>query len=499
MGHSHNPVLRIEGIHKEFPGTKALTDVSIDFYAGEVHTIMGENGAGKSTLMNILSGVFPPTEGKIYLEGQPITLQNPRHARDMGISIVHQELSLCPHLTVSENMFIGRLPKTSRGLIDRKKLFQETRDRLKLFHSDIHPDDIVGELSVSQQQIIEISKALTSHCKVLILDEPTSAMTEQEAAHLFDIIADLKKQGIAILYISHKFKEIFEISNKISILRDGHFIGTYPRKDLLPDQVVNLMVGRDIKQIYPEKNPDIGPTIFRVENATKKGVFHQIHFQLHQGEVLGIFGLMGAGRTELARSLCGIDEMDSGQIWIEQEKVKLKTVNDAIQKGLVYLSEDRKTEGLFMDRSIKQNIVAANLKAIADRVFVNAAKEEKLAQSFSSLLKVRYSHLDQKIHGLSGGNQQKVMIAKWLSLSPKIMIMDEPTRGIDVGAKAEIYQLLRSFANEGKGVIVISSELPEIIGVCDRILVMHQGEILGELTENQMTEEEIMKYASGIV
>lgn len=492
-------ILQVKDIHKVFPGTKALSKVSLEFYAGEVHAVVGENGAGKSTLMNILSGVFPPTEGQILLEGEEVQFQNPRQARERGIAIVHQELSLCPHLTVGENMFIGRLPKSKLGLIDRNKLREEAKGVLRRFKADIDPDDLVGDLSISEQQVAEIAKALTMDCKVLILDEPTSAITESEANNLFQVIDELRANGISIIYISHRIKEIFMISDRISILRDGRYIGTYRAEEVTSDQVVQLMVGRELKNIYPPKSTGGKKEILRVENLSREGVFHQIRFTLYEKEVLGIFGLMGAGRTEMSRALCGIDHKDSGQVWLNGEPVVIDSVNQAKRQGIVYLTEDRKTQGLFLDFSVKRNIVSSNLQAVSSGLFIDPVREKEVAKHFSEKLNVKTPSLDQSIGSLSGGNQQKAMIAKWLSTNPKVLIMDEPTRGIDVGAKSEIYKMLRGLADEGKGIIVISSELPEVIGMCDRVLVMHQGRIVGEVSGEEINEEKIIRMASGIV
>lgn len=498
MPKDNQPVLRVKGIDKVFPGTKALSDVSMEFYKGKVHAIVGENGAGKSTLMNILSGVFPPTKGQIFLEGQEVKFQNPRQAQEMGIAIVHQELSLCPHLSVSENIFIGRLPKSKWGFIDRKKLREDASKILSNFKAEIDPEDLAGNLSVSEQQIVEIAKALTMDCKVLILDEPTSALTESEANNLFELIAELKDKGISIIYISHKLKEIFMISDHISVLRDGHYIGTYPAKEVTPDQVVQYMVGRELKNIYPPKSTPGKKEILRVKNLSKSGVFNQISFSLYEKEILGIFGLIGAGRTEMSRALCGIDPKDSGEVWLNGNPIVMDTINQAKQHGVVYLTEDRKTQGLFLDMSIKRNIVSSNLQAVSSGLFIDPDKEKNTATHFSKMLNVKTRDINQHVVSLSGGNQQKTMIAKWLSLNPKVIIMDEPTRGIDVGAKSEIYKLLRRFVNEGRGVIVISSELPEVIGLCDRVLVMHHGRIVGQVTDEQINEEEIIRLASGI-
>ncbi|MGB0090719.1 MAG: sugar ABC transporter ATP-binding protein [Planifilum fulgidum] len=499
MVQDHRPILQVREIHKVFPGTKALSNVSMEFHAGEVHAVVGENGAGKSTLMNILSGVFPPTEGQIILEGEEVRFQSPRQAQEKGIAIVHQELSLCPHLTVGENMFIGRLPRSRLGFVDRNKLREDAKKMLEAFKADIDPDDLAGDLSISEQQVVEIAKALTMDCKVLILDEPTSAITESEANNLFEVIRELRGKGICIIYISHRIKEIFSISDRISVLRDGHYIGTYHTEEMTPDRVVQLMVGRELKNIYPPKSTRGKKEILRVENLSREGVFHQIRFTLYEKEVLGIFGLVGAGRTEMSRALCGIDPKDSGQVWLDGKPVAIDSVSQAIQQGIVYLTEDRKNQGLFLDLSVKRNIVSSNLQAVSSGLFIDPVKEKKMAEHFSEKLNVKTPSLDQSIGSLSGGNQQKAMIAKWLSTHPKVLLLDEPTRGIDVGAKSEIYKMLRELADDGKGIIVISSELPEVIGICDRVLVMHQGRIVGEVSGERINEEEIIRLASGIV
>nr|WP_272899233.1 sugar ABC transporter ATP-binding protein [Caldalkalibacillus salinus] len=475
-----------------------MTDVNLDIYAGEVHALMGENGAGKSTLMNILSGVFPPSEGQILLEGREITLENPKDAQEKGIAIVHQELSLCPDLSVSENIYMGRMPVNQFGIVNQRKLYQQTKELLAMFKTKIDPSTPIGELSVSEQQVVEIAKALSFDCKVLILDEPTSAITESEANRLFEVMLSLKQKGIALVYISHKFNEIFSIADRISVLRDGHDVGSDVTPNLTPDKVVSMMVGRELTDTYPDKVGATEKELLRVEKLEKEGVFHDIQFSLYQNEILGIFGLMGAGRTEMVRALCGIDDKDDSQVWINEKQVDIHNINEAKKHGLVYLTEDRKSQGLFLDMTIKGNIISADLNAVSAKGFIQRQRESQRAQEYAHMLNVKMQSVNQDIGSLSGGNQQKALIGKWLSIQPQILILDEPTRGIDVGAKAEIYKLLRSLSTEGKGVMVISSELPEIIGLCDRVLVMHEGAIVGEVQKDGLNEKDIMTLASGI-
>ncbi|MFS8501710.1 MAG: sugar ABC transporter ATP-binding protein [Caldicoprobacter sp.] len=489
-------LLRLEGITKTFPGTVALDDVSFSVNRPEIHAVVGENGAGKSTLMNVISGNLQPDKGEIYFEGQKVKIRSPRDAQNLGISIVHQELALCPHLTVAENIYIGRLPQTAGKMVDYDRLNRMSQEVLSLFDRvNIKPTDRVADLNVAQQQIVEIAKAITLNCKLLILDEPTSALSEADAAVLFKIIKDLKAKGISILYISHRLREIFELADRITILRDGKYIATLNAAETNPDQVVSLMVGREIKEMYPPKSSKIGREIFRVENISSEKVY-DVSFALHEGEILGFAGLVGAGRTELAQTICGILPRRSGEIYLEGKSLEIKSFEDAIKNRIGYVTEDRKQFGLFLRLPVAYNVSAIHLKYDGSGLLIDRQEERNLTREFVKRLNIKATSYLQLVMSLSGGNQQKVMIAKWLAINPKILILDEPTRGIDVGAKAEIHNLLRELAQNGIGIILISSEMPEIIGMCDRVLVMREGRITGELSGHQITEENIMQLAA---
>lgn len=489
-------LLEAVGVTKVFPGTVALNKVNLKVKRGEIHALCGENGAGKSTLMNIIGGLIPPTEGKIIFEGKEVTLNNPREAQEIGIGFVHQELSLCEHLTVAENIFIGRLPRKG-DVIDFHKLYEDADAILAKFGAGFSSRTIVSNLNVSEKQIIEISKAVSLNCKFLILDEPTSSLTDRETEKLFSITRDLKARGIGILYISHRMPEIFALCDRVTIFRDGNYITEFDIKDIIVDDIINAMVGRKIETMYPPKTTFIGEEILKAEHLTRKGVFNDISFTLRKGEILGFAGLVGAGRSEVMRSMCGIDPLTSGDIFINGKKMNFKCYKDSINAGMSYITEDRKLQGLFLEMSIKNNISSANLQGISKGIFVDEKKESSLAMEYVNKLSIKISSVDSPINSLSGGNQQKVMLGKWLSIKPKIIIMDEPTRGIDVGAKAEIHKFLRQLSNEGVGVIIVSSELPEVMGVCDKIVVLHEGQMRGCLSSDEFSEELIMKYASG--
>lgn len=491
-----NYLLEAVDITKEFPGTVALDRVSIRVRKGSVHALCGENGAGKSTLMNIIGGVYKPTAGKIYWNGSEVRLGTPRDAKELGIGFVHQELVLCEHLTVAENIFLGRLP-ANFGKINHTGLLKDTDEVLKKFGVAFSGSDMVEDLNVSEKQIVEIAKAISGDAKLLILDEPTSSLTDKETKRLFEIINELKTQGISILFISHRMREVFEICDRITVLRDGKLVGEFNTSDVTPNDIIRTMVGRTIENIYPDKGDQFGDELLCVKNFSRSKVFRNINFSLYQGEILGFSGLVGAGRSEIMRSLCGIDPFDRGEIYISGQKVNFRNYSDSIHNGIVYSTEDRKKEGLFLAMNTPNNISAADLRQISDNIFLNKAKEISLAEKFVEKLDIKIATLPTPVMSLSGGNQQKIVISKWLAIQPKIMIMDEPTRGIDVGAKSEIHKLLRNLANQGIGIIIVSSELPELIGVCDRIIVIHEGEISGELLADEFSEETIMQYAAG--
>ncbi len=492
--------LRAKDINKQFPGTKALSDVCFDLREGEIMALVGENGAGKSTLCNIFGGILQMDSGEIELFGESVSHFTPRDALNAGIGFVHQELSNCLNLTVAENVFIGRLKgfHNKLGMVDYKRLNRETAILLKKFNSKVQPEQKMGELKVADQQVVEIVKSLSINCKILILDEPTSSLTETEIETFFKLINDLKQRGISIIYISHRMEEIFELSDKVTILRDGHFIDTLNISETTAGEVVGKMVGRVISKFYPPKSEFIGDVILEAKNLTIKDLFDDVSFTLKKGEILGFAGLIGAGRTEAICGMCGLRKLDSGEVIMNGEKLKIRSYSDAIKKGIAYLTEDRKIQGLFLRMKLKQNICATNLKKITKGLLINNKKESKYAVEYVDKLDIKTSSVENQVNYLSGGNQQKVMFAKWLYTQPKVFALDEPTRGIDVGAKSEIHNMLRDLCDQGKGIIVISSELPEIIGLCDRVIVMHEGKVVGEVTSDEINEHKLVRMASAI-
>jgi ribose transport system ATP-binding protein len=494
-------ILEVEGIDKVFPGTKALNKVNFKLRRGEIHAVAGENGAGKSTLMNIIDGIYQPTAGEIRINGQKVVIKNPLHAHELGIGFVHQELAVCPHVTVAENVYMSAINTSKKWFVDYKELYRKTSEVLKPL-KQMKPDAYVKDLGISSQQLIEIAKSLTLDCKILILDEPTASITEQETEALFNIMQDLKNKGISIIYISHRMAEIFSQCDRVTILRDGTYTGTWDVKEATPEGIVNKMVGRTLEDLYPQKtqepleNPEI---MLEVNNFSDNNRFSDINFGLIKGEILGISGLIGSGRTELAETICGLREKTSGDITFKGTKIEIKNYRDCINKGIVYLSEDRKRNGLFLKLSVAKNISALDVDQISTkRGLLNVNKEKEQANNSVKQLRIKCPSVNTPASSLSGGNQQKVVIGKMLTVNPQIIIMDEPTRGVDVGAKTEIYALLRKLTEQGIGVIVISSELPEIIGLCDRVLVMHEGKQNGIVSGKDLTEEKIIHLASGI-
>jgi ABC-type sugar transport system ATPase subunit len=490
----------MKGISKTFPGVKALDEVTFEVSRGEVHALVGENGAGKSTLIKILSGVYSQDSGEIIYKGNVVQINNPRQAQDLGISTIYQELNLCPNLTVMENIFLGNeKAKTIFKYIDEGQLIKKCSGYLKLLESDINPRTPVALLSVAQQQIVEIAKSLAYESEIIIMDEPTSSLTIHDTKKLFEIIHRLKEQGRSVIYISHRLEEVFEIADVVTVLRDGILIGTKPVKQLNYGDIVKMMVGREIESKYIrtriDKSLEDKELLLEVEGLAKKDLFEGISFNLKAGEILGFSGLVGAGRTELMKALFGLIKLDSGIIKVKNVEQRFKTSKDAIRSKIGMTSEDRKSESLFMNFTIKENITIAYLGSITKFGYISSSKENKFAQEFIERLNIKPPKLDFPTFTLSGGNQQKIAIAKWLIMEPEILIMDEPTRGIDVGAKAEIYKLIRSLAEIGKGVIFVSSELPEILSLADRILVMNKGKLVGEFLNKDATEEKIMQLA----
>jgi ribose transport system ATP-binding protein len=490
-------LLEVKDVTKVFPGTRALHKVKLQVKKGEIHALCGENGAGKSTLMNIIGGVFPATEGSLIFDGTAIAPKNPREAQHIGIGFVHQELSLCPHLTAAENIFIGRLPR-KLDMIDFRKLWDDADAILAQFSANFSSKKMVSELTVSEQQLVEIGKSISLHCKLLILDEPTSSLTDKETAKLFEVARNLKDKGISILYISHRMAEIFELCDRVSVFKDGAYVSTMNTGEVNADDVIRAMVGRELGQLYPPKSDciDRQTEILKVENLGGSK-FRNISFSLYKGEILGFAGLVGAGRSEIMRGLCGIDSIGSGTITLKGEHKKFSNYRDAVTNGICYLTEDRKKSGIFSVMSIKDNMISANLKGVSRGIWFDHELGNKLVDTYVKRLNIKIPGVDYPIMSLSGGNQQKCLVGKWLSVNPRVLIMDEPTRGIDVGAKAEIHNLLQDLASQGMGIIIVSSELPEVLGVSDRIAVIHEGTLMGILSGEDATEEKVMTLASG--
>ncbi len=488
----------MEGIDKSFPGVHALNQVHFDLYPGEVHALVGENGAGKSTLMKVLTGVFPKDAGHIYYKGKEVEIPNPRAAQLLGISIIYQEMELMPHLTVAQNIYIGREPRRGfRFLLDEKEINRKAEELLSSLHIDIDPRTRVADLTVAKQQMVEIAKALSYNAEVLIMDEPTSALSETEVEELFETIRHLKNNGMGIIYITHRLEELKEISDRITVMRNGQYIDTLPTKDASLDRIISLMVGREIYETKRNREKEDEEVVLEVRNLSRGKAIRDVSFKLKKGEILGFAGLLGAGRTEVARAIFGADPIDSGEIYIRGKRVHIKSPTDAVKYGIGYLSEDRKRYGLMLGMDVEDNIVIATLERFLGRLgWVKKARTSEEAQRRVEELEIKTPSLQQKVRYLSGGTQQKVVVAKWLTRNCDILIFDEPTRGIDVGAKSEIYKLLNELAESGKSIIMISSELPEILRMSHRIIVMCEGRITGELIAEEATQERIMQYAT---
>ncbi len=491
--------LQMNNITKRFPGVLALSNVSFNLRRGEVHALLGENGAGKSTLMKILSGVYRPDEGEIIFENNTVHFSSPLEAQNLGITIIHQEFNLFPDLTVEENIFIGReFCKNNRWQLDAKTQRAQVSEILTKLNLKIKPDSRVADLTVAQQQMVEIAKAISVNAKVLIMDEPTAALTESEIDSLFRVTRLLKEQGTGVVYISHRLEELALIADRATVMRDGEYIATVDYETVQINDLITMMVGRKLGDIYPRRPPFTGTQkVLEVKNLQRKEVLYDINFSLNRGEILGLSGLMGAGRTELARAIFGADPTDGGEVWLNGKLIKVNHVSQAIEQGIGYLTEDRKKEGLALGLSVELNIMLGNFPEYSDKFGVVKEKQcREVSEQLVKTLRIKTPHLQQAALHLSGGNQQKIIIARWVCKDTDILIFDEPTRGIDVGAKLEIYELMNRLVAKGKSIIMISSELPEIIGMCDRILVMRSGRITGELNKASATQENIMKYAT---
>lgn len=495
-------VLELKNIYKSFPGVKVLEDVTLQVRPGEVHALMGENGAGKSTLMKILMGIYKADQGSIFLEGKETVIHGPKDAMSKGISMIHQELNTVLDMEVAENVFVGRelLKKGMEKLkiVDIARMREETRRYFRKMNIDIDPRAKMRTLSVAEMQLVEIVKAISLNSRIIVMDEPTSAITEKEATVLFAQIERLKKQGVAIIYISHKMDEIFRISDTITVLRDGQWIGTKPAKELDNDMLIKMMVGRELTDIYPKDPVEIGDVILEVKNLSRGKKVRDASFSLRKGEVLGIAGLVGAGRSELVETIFGLYPKTGGQIFLHGKEVHIKSAADAIKNKMALITEDRKQTGLNLIVSVKENIASVSIGKLSNHGIVNDKKINEVSEKYIKELKIKTPDGNAIVGNLSGGNQQKVVLAKWLLDEPDIIIFDEPTRGIDIGAKRDIYLLINNLEKEGKAVIVISSEMAEVMGICDRILVMAEGRINGEVQREEFSQEVIMGYASNI-
>ncbi|MGG3913344.1 sugar ABC transporter ATP-binding protein [Rossellomorea vietnamensis] len=489
--------ISMKNIHKAFGTNKVLEGVDIEIRDGEVHALMGENGAGKSTLMNILTGLHKKDQGTITIDGKDMTFDNPKQAEEFGVAFIHQELNVWPEMTVLENLFINKEPVTQFGLINTKKMKAVANEQFKKLNISIPLTKEAGQCSVGQQQMIEIAKALMTDAKVIIMDEPTAALTDREIETLFSVIRSLKKAGVSIVYISHRMEEIFTICDTITVMRDGRTVDTTPIPETNFDEVVKKMVGRELTDRFPKRQPKPGETMLEVRNLTKKGLFEKVSFEVRSGEIVGVSGLMGAGRTEIMRTIFGLDGRYEGEILVNGKPVTIKTPDQAVKLGLGFITEDRKDEGLVLDFSLKDNIALPSLYSFTKKGLINDKSEQDFVEMLIKRLTIKTESARTHAKNLSGGNQQKVVIAKWIGIGPKVLILDEPTRGVDVGAKREIYQLMNELTDRGVAIVMVSSELPEVLGMSDRILVVHEGTIAGELSKEDATQEKIMTLATG--
>jgi inositol transport system ATP-binding protein len=490
-------VLSMEGISKQFPGVRALSNVKLHARKGSVHALMGENGAGKSTLMKCLIGIYAPDSGTITFKGEKLNITNTHYALSKGISMIHQELSPIPQMTVAENIYLGREPTTWYGLVDMRKMNRMAGELLDRLHIKIKPTAKMHELSIANIQLAEIAKAVSYNSDLIIMDEPTSAITEAEVEGLFNIIRSLKAQGCAVIYISHKMDEIFKITDEVTVFRDGQYMGTDATADLTDAILIEKMVGRTLTDMFHKEITDMGSVFLDVKNLSGKG-FRNVSFQVKRGEILGVAGLMGAGRTELIEAVFGVTRSHGGSISVDGKPVKINSPADAIRSGMALLTEDRKLTGLYLNASVRENMFIANINNYMIGPFIHFAKIGKDCERMRGLMRIKTPSLLEIIRNLSGGNQQKVLISRWLLTEPDLLILDEPTRGIDVGAKSEIYRLMTEFVRSGKAIIMISSELPEVLGMSDRILVMHEGDKVGELSRAEATQEKILQMATGM-
>src|SRR5215470_1879545 len=492
-------ILKMTGITKSFPGAQALAGVDFALRRGEIHALVGENGAGKSTLMKILAGAVAKDGGEIVFDGREINPQNAAEAQAFGVSLVHQELSLAPNLTVAENIFVRREPRRfgKLSLINWRELNARAKELLDQFELEIAPDAPVKDLSLAKRQIVEIAKALAVEAKLLVLDEPTSSLEAHEVELLFNILRRLAARGLGLVYITHRMDEIFRIADRVTVLRDGRLVGTRERDETDGDEIIRMMVGRELEKLYPQKAGRAGEVIFELRGLTTRGKFEGVNLTARRGQILGLAGLIGSGRTEAMMAAIGHAKLDGGEVLIDGKTVRIDSPRDALRLGVVYSPEDRKYQGLFLSHSVQANVIAASLNKCSGAGLMRGSVERSLSASFTRDLAIKTPDLERAVGALSGGNQQKVLLAKWLATRPRVLIVDEPTRGVDVGSKSEIHHLLRRFTEAGGAVIMISSELPEILGMSDRVAVFHEGRVAGELSCDEATEEKIMRLATG--
>jgi len=492
-------ILNLRKISKYFPGIKALDEVDFKVRTGEVHALVGENGAGKSTLVKIMTGIYQPTSGSIFMNGKKITFPSPIHSQKAGISAIHQEATMFPELSVLENIFMGHhIKKSERGLLDWVEMKKRAKELLIRLEMDVDVNTLVKDLSIAQRHMVEIAKALSMDAKVVIMDEPTSALTLKEVEYLYRIIRKLKSQGRAIIFISHKFEEVFDIADHFTVLRDGKFIEEGKIKNISQEEIIRTVVGRTLDKMFPKIDTKLGKMALKVEGLSRPGVFKDISFELHQGEILGFFGLVGAGRSEVMQTIFGIDHKKDGEIMIHEQIADIKNPNDAMAKGIAYVPEDRQLQGTILNMSVKDNVTLPVVDKLSRFIFLNQLKEWEITEKYGKDMDIKAATWQQFVLSLSGGNQQKVVLAKWLATIPSILIMDEPTKGIDVGTKVAVHRIMSKLASEGIAIILVSSELPEIIGMSDRIIVMHEGIIVSCFNRDETNSEEIIKAATGI-
>ncbi|HPA41024.1 MAG TPA: sugar ABC transporter ATP-binding protein [Candidatus Hydrogenedentes bacterium] len=491
-------LLEMRGITKQFPGVLALDDVSLDLREGEVHCLLGENGAGKSTLMKILAGAQPADAGDILIGGRPAAVTSPARARELGVSMIYQEFNLSPFLSVAENIFLGREPRVGKTpFIDGARLRRDAEEVLRHMGVTLDVRLPVNRLSVAQMQMVEIAKAVSVNARILVMDEPSATLTDHELASLFTLIGELRGRGMGILYISHRLEEVFQIGDRATVMRDGRHVATRDVADLTREDIIRMMVGRELTEEFPKVSLPRGAERLRVEGLTRDGLFHDVGFSLHAGEIVGLTGLVGSRRTEVVRAIFGADRLSAGRVFVGGKEAAVSSPRDAIANGIGLLTEDRKNQGLVLGMSVRENITLANLGELVRGIFVKGGEERRVAEDFVRELQIKTPSVEQAVQLLSGGTQQKVVLARWLFTQAGILMFDEPTRGVDVGAKTEIFRLMNALLERGAAVLMVSSELPEVLGMCDRILVMHEGRLAGELSRAEATQERIMQLATG--